>query len=131
MHEVEKVRRETVERRGPDQSMLVASVRVLEAGINLLCERLDLVRADLREAIKLTAARKVWLLAASVAFFFAWGLFVVAIVVRLVEIGASVSAGVAAGGLLAGVSGGALFALSRRRMPTGLGAADLLERGIG
>lgn len=97
--------------------MLVATVRVLEAGVRLLSDRLDLLRAEVREALAFDASRAAWRLGAAVAFFFAWALGLGAVVVGLVELGASLSLAFAVGSLLAVVTGASLVALARPRMP--------------
>lgn len=117
MKELEKRRPEPLDGHEPSEPMLVATVRVLEAGVLLLGDRLDLLRAEVREAIAFDGSRIVGWLGAAVALFFAWALGVGAIVAGLVEQGASPSIGFGVGSLLAAVSGASLVVLARRRMP--------------
>ena len=95
--------------------MLSASARVVEASVNLLVDRIDLARAEVKDAAQRAASRAVWMLGAAIAFFTAWAFAIASIVSALVAAGAPAAVGIAAGALLSAAAGGGLLVLSRRK----------------
>jgi len=104
-----------VEPRRAEETMLSASARVVEAGVNLLVDRIDLARAEVRDAVATSASRGIWIWSAAMAFFTAWALAMAAIVSALVAVGAPPSASIAAGALVSASTGAGLLLLSRRK----------------
>lgn len=94
--------------------MLGASARVVEAGLNLVVDRVDLARTELEALVSTHTARGRWVLGAAIAFTTAWWLAMAALVVGLVSMGLPLGASLGAGAV---VSAGAGAGLSLRARP--------------